>query len=549
MNHQDTRLDYDIVVIGAGFSGLRMVHEARERGLSVRVLEAGHDVGGTWNFNRYPGARTDSESWAYCFSFDKQLQDDWNWQERYPTQPQVLDYLRHVAERFDMRRDIQFGTRVRAAEFDSDRDQWTVTTEQGETIVCQFLISASGLLSVPSEPPFPGLADFQGEWHMTARWPHEGVDWADKRVAVIGTGASAIQLIPIVAETASRLTVFQRTANYVLPARNYVLHDAQRQRIKRDYDQVWDQVSRHALGMPMNPAGRIFDDVTPQERQRILDAGWEEGGFRYFAETFDDVFVNDEANAAVSEFARNKIRTVVKDPKTAELLCPLENHPLGAKRPPLGHYYYETFNRDNVELVGVKDNAIDDITATGVRLADGTEYEADLIIFAMGFDAATGSQTSIDIRGRNGATIASKWATGPRTHLALTVDDLPNFFLIFGPQIPFANAPAMIEPSAQWVGRAITHTREQGCTRIEPTVEAVEEYQREVITNYRSTIFPAGEAIGSWFVGANIAGKAVAPALNFDSFPNCIAAMAAEADEGFQHYRFSTSDALTGSKA
>jgi cyclohexanone monooxygenase len=546
MSAQNISPDYDVVVIGAGFSGLRMLHEARRRGLSVRVLEAGADVGGTWNVNRYPGARTDSESWAYCFSFDKALQDEWDWQERYPTQPQVLDYLRHVADRFDMRKDIQFGTRVRAARFDEDRDLWTVTTERGESIVCQFLVSASGLLSAAHEPPFPGLARFSGEWHLTARWPREGVDWAGKRVAVIGTGASAIQLIPIVAETASQLTVFQRTANYILPARNYVLHDAQRQRIKRDYDKIWEQTSRQAMGMPMNPAGRNFDEVSPRERQRILEAGWEEGGFRYFLETFDDVFINDEANAEVSEFVRNKIRTIVKDPTKAELLCPKDNHPLGAKRPPLGHYYYETYNRDNVELVDVSGNAIDDVTSTGVRLTDGSEYEVDIIIFAMGFDAMTGSQTSIDIRGRNGQTIATKWSNGPRTHLALTVDDFPNFFLIAGPQIPFANAPVMIEPSAEWIGKAIDHTRAGGHTRIEPTADAVEEYNQQVLANYNATIFPAGVAIGSWFVGGNTPGKAFGVALNFGGFPNYIAEVTAEADQGFQHYRLSSSDALAG---
>jgi cyclohexanone monooxygenase len=538
-------LDYDVVIIGAGFSGLRMLHEARQRGLSVRVLEAGNDVGGTWNFNRYPGARTDSESWAYCFSFDKDLQQEWDWQERYPTQPEVLEYLRHVADRFDMRRDIQLGTRVRGAEFDESRDLWTVTTEQGESLVCQFLVSASGLLSAPHEPPFPGLAEFRGEWYMTARWPHEGVDWADKRVAVVGTGASGIQLIPIVAETASQLTVFQRTANYVLPARNYQLHDAQRQRIKRDYDDIWEQVSRQAMGMPMNAAGRRFDDVTPEERRRILDAGWEEGGFRYFLETFDDVFTNEEANAEVSEYVRNKIRAIVKDPATAELLCPRENHPLGAKRPPLGHYYYETYNRANVELVDVSANPIGDVTATGLRLTDGTEYEADIIIFATGFDAMTGSQTSIDVRGRNGQTIATKWSGGPRTHLALTVDDFPNFFMIAGPQIPFANAPVMIEPSAEWIGRAIDYTRGGGHTRIEPTPEAVEEYQQQIMAYYNATIFPAGVAIGSWFVGANTPGKAFGVALNFGGFPNYITEVTAEADQGFGHYRFSSSAALT----
>jgi cyclohexanone monooxygenase len=517
-----------------------MLHEARGLGFSVRVLEAGQDVGGTWNFNRYPGARTDSESWAYCFSFDKDLQDEWDWQERYPTQPQVLSYLRHVADRFDMRRDIQFGTRVRRAEFDEGDDLWTVVTEHGEQLTCRYLVSASGLLSAAHEPPFPGLASYTGETYMTARWPHEPVDFTGKRVAVIGTGASGIQLIPIVAETAARLTVFQRTANYILPARNYVLHDAQRQAIKANYNKVWEQVSRQAMGMPMNPANRLVADVTPEQHQRILEAGWEEGGFRYFLETFDDIFVDLKSNEAASEFVRNKIRTIVKDPATAELLCPKPDHPLGAKRPPLGHFYYETFNRDNVELIDVSGNAVDDVTATGVRLADGTEYPADIIVFAMGFDAMTGALTAMDIRGRGGVTIAEKWRGGPRTHLALTVDDFPNFFMIAGPQIPFANAPVMIEPAAEWIGQAISRLRDRGHTRMEPTPEAVEAYNQECETYYNATIFPAGEYIHSWFSGANTPGKSRGVALNFGGFPNYIATVKREAENGFEHYQFST---------
>jgi cyclohexanone monooxygenase len=547
-----TAPDYDVIIIGAGFSGLRMLHEARERGLSVRVLEAGHDVGGTWNFNRYPGARTDSESWAYCFGFDKQLQDDWDWQERYPTQPQVLSYLRHVADRFGMRRDIQFGTRVRTAEFDEANDVWNVTTEAGGRFACRCLVSASGLLSAAHEPPFPGLRDFPGEWYLTARWPHEPVDFTGKRVAVIGTGASGIQLIPIAAETASALTVFQRTANYVLPARNYVLHDAQRQAIKANYDKVWAQVSRQAMGMPMNPANRVMADVTPEEHQRILAAGWEEGGFRYFLETFDDIFVDPKSNAVASEFVRDKIRTIVRDPSTAELLCPREDHPLGAKRPPLGHFYYETFNREHVELVDVSRNAVDDITASGVRLADGTEYQADIIVFAMGFDAMTGALTSMDIRGRSGVSIAEKWQGGPRTHLALTIDEFPNLFMIAGPQIPFANAPVMIEPAAEWIGQAMTHMREQGYTRMEATGAAVAEYNRQVDEFFNATIFPAGAKIRSWFVGANTPGKSLGVALNFGGYPNYIQQVRREAGQGYRSYRFSTiqdAPALAGSSS
>lgn len=381
---------------------------------------------------------------------------------------------------------------------------------------------------------------------MTASWPHEPVDFTNKRVAVIGTGASGIQLIPLVAEIASRLTVFQRTANYVLPARNYVLHDAQRQAIKAGYDKIWQQISRQAMGMPMNPANRTFGDVTPEELERIPAGGWEEGGFRYFLETFDDIFVNRESNRAASEYVRNKIRAIVKDPATAELLCPKDDHPLGAKRPPLGHYYYETFNRENVELVDISGNAIDAITPSGVRLADGSEYQADVIVFAMGFDAMTGSLTAIDIRGRDGVSIAEKWSNGPRTHLALTIDGFPNFFMIAGPQIPFANAPVMTEPASEWIGAVISHMDAHCYSCAEPTSEAVEAYVQEVARFFNATIFPDGDHIGSWFSGANVPGKTHGVALlNFGGFPNYVAQVNREAELGFPNYQFSSNRKLT----
>ncbi|MCK8671600.1 NAD(P)/FAD-dependent oxidoreductase [Rhodococcus sp. HM1] len=531
--------ELDVLIIGAGFGGIRMLHEARRRGLSARVLEVGNDVGGAWHWNRYPGARTDSESWVYCFGFDKDLQDDWDWPERYPSQPQVQAYLKHVVERFDMHREIELNTRVEAAVFDEGRDLWTVTTESGQRIVCRTVVSATGPLSAPQEPPYPGLADFQGEWYLTARWPHEPVDFAGKRVAVIGTGASGIQVAPLVATVAERLTIFQRTANYVLPARNYVLDDLQRQSIKSRYDEIWEQVSRQAMGMAMNPANRVIGDVTPEQRQRLLEAAWEEGGFRFFLETFDDVFVDPESNGAVSDFIRNKIRTIVKDPATAELLCPKSDHPFGAKRPPLGNFYYEIFNRDNVDLVDVSSNAIDDVTETGIRLADGTELEFDIIIFATGFDALTGALTRIDIRGRGGRSLAEKWQDGPRTHLAMAVDEFPNFFMIAGPQIPFANAPAMIEPAAETIGEAISQLRDKNQTRVEVASEAVEEYNNLLHAFYNATIFPAGAKLRAWWLGTNVEGKTLGVAMNFGGFPNWAASVKAEAAEGFKHYRYS----------
>jgi cation diffusion facilitator CzcD-associated flavoprotein CzcO len=534
-----TEQDFDVIVIGAGFGGLRMVHEARQRGLSVRVLEAGSDVGGTWYFNRYPGARTDSEAWVYCFGFDKDLQDEWDWPERYPSQPQVQAYLAHVADRFDMRKDIQFDTRVTAAAFDEEEDLWTVTTESGEQLVARYLVTAAGPLSAAQEPDFPGLASFQGEWHLTARWPEQEVDFAGKRVAVVGTGASGIQIVPLVARVASDLKVFQRTANYAIPSRNYTLDDLQRQSIKSNYDKVWAQAKAQPMGMAMNLANRMIGDVSPEEAQRILEAGWEEGGFRYFLETFDDVFVDPRSNEVVSEFVRNKIRQIVKDPATAELLCPKPDHPIGAKRPPLGQHYYETFNRENVHLVDVSNNAISEIVPTGIKLADGTVHEVDIIVFAIGFDALTGALTRIDIRGRGGRSLVDKWADGPKTHLAMAVDEFPNLFMIAGPQIPFANAPIMIEPTAEAIGAGISRAQEQGYTRIEVTPEAVDEYNEMLNQFYGATIFPAGVKLRAWWLGTNVEGQKFGLAMNFGGYPNWVAGVQAEAESGFVHYRFS----------
>lgn len=531
----------DVVIIGAGFGGVRMLFEARQKGLAARLLEAGSDVGGAWHWNRYPGARTDSEAWVYCFGFDKELQNDWDWPERYPSQPQVQAYIKHVVDRFELGGDIQLNARVDSAVFDEDRDLWITTTEAGDQFVSRVLVSATGPLSAPQEPPYPGLADFKGEWHMTARWPQdEIVEFEGKRVGVIGTGASGIQVIPLVASVAMNLTVFQRTANYAIPARNYVLDDLQRKSIKSRYDDIWEQVSKQAMGMAMNPANRVSGDVTDDERQRILEAAWEEGGFRFFLETFDDVFYDPTSNDAVSEFVRNKIRLIVKDPATAEVLCPKPDHPLGAKRPPLGNFYYETFNRENVDLVDVSNNAIADVTETGIRLADGTEIELDMIIFATGFDALTGALTRVDVRGPGGVSLAEKWEGGPRTHLAMTVDGFPNFFMIAGPQIPFANAPAMIEPTVETISGAIAALEQKQETRIEVDPAAVEEYNELLSAFYNATIFPAGAKLRAWWLGTNVKGKTLGVAMNFGGFPNWAAAVRAEAAEGFPHYNFSS---------
>ncbi|MBX9638566.1 MAG: NAD(P)/FAD-dependent oxidoreductase [Mycobacteriaceae bacterium] len=494
---------FDAVVIGAGFSGLRMLWELRQLGLSTQVIEAAPDVGGTWYWNRYPGARTDSQSWVYAFSFSKELQDEWDWQERYPTQAEALAYLQYVADRFDMRRDIQFQTRVESAVYDETANRWTVITDQGDTYTCKYLVAATGVLSLPYTPPFPGIDTFAGESYVTGHWPQEKVGFAGKRVAVIGTGATAIQIIPIVAQTAAHVMVFQRTPNYVLPARNAPLSDEERQAIRTSYDDIWRHAREHFFGLSIGLSDRRAQDLTPAEQQRVLECGWEEGGFHFVFETFGDILTDDRSNELASEFIRNKIRAIVHDPKTAELLCP-KDYPFVGKRPPLGHFYYEAFNRENVSLLDISDNPISEITAHGLR-TETDEYEADMIIFATGFDAVTGTLRSLDIRGKGGKALRDKWNGGPRTHLGIGVDGFPNLFLICGPQTPFANLPVVIDAIVDWIGTTINHLETNGITAIEATHEAVEAWGKHMDELVNDTVLVRGK--DSWFLGDNIPGK------------------------------------------
>jgi cyclohexanone monooxygenase len=495
---------FDAVVVGAGFGGLSMLHELRKMDLTVKVLESASDVGGTWYWNRYPGARTDSESWYYStYSFAKEIKDEWNWSERYPAQPEVLRYLRFVTDRLDLRKDIQFNTHVENATYDESSGQWFITTRDGGSYTARYFILAVGIVSHPYIPPFPGLEKFSGEHYVTSRWPHEPVDLAGKRVLVVGTGATAVQLLPIIAHAAEHVTVFQRTPNYVLPARNYSLTGEQQHAIRRDHDEIFDKARNHFFGMPFTTAEYGADEVPSEDWHRVLDGGWEIGGFRYLFETFNDILFNDKANDLAAEFIRNKIRAIVKDPKTAELLCP-KNYPLGGKRPPLGHLYYETFNRDNVDLVDVSETPIDEITANGLRIGD-TEYEADVLIFATGFDAVTGAARHIDIRGRNGITIKEKWEDGPRSYLGMTVDQFPNMFMVCGPQTPFANIPLVIEICVEWIRDTIAHLQAEGIGAIEATPAASEKWRDYMDELVHQTVVHKGRH--AWFMGDNIPGK------------------------------------------
>lgn len=493
----------DAVVVGAGFSGLYMLYRLRELGLATRVFEAGGDVGGTWYWNRYPGARCDSESHVYCYSFSKELLQEWEWSERYPAQPEILRYLQHVADRFDLRRDIQFNTRVTAAAWDEERGLWEIRTDDGAVTTARFFITAVGCLSTAHIPEFPGLDSFRGKWYHTGHWPHEKVDFTGQRVGLIGTGATGIQVLPEVAKEAAHVYVFQRTPNYAIPGRNRPLDPEFVREVKEKYDEIWEAARRSLAGFAITPPDRSAMAVSPEERQRIFEEAWEKGGFGFLF-TFNDLTLSQASNDAAAEFIRAKIREIVKDPQVAERLAPYD-HPFGTKRPPLEHGYYEAFNRDNVTLVDVRRAPIVAVTPTGLRTAEA-EYELDALIFATGFDAMTGSLLRIDIRGRGGLPLREKWAEGPRTYLGLATAGFPNLFMITGPQSPsvLSNMPVSIEQHVEWIAGCIRYMLERDLQIIEAEVQAEENWVKHVTEVAEQTLYPKAN---SWYVGANIPGK------------------------------------------
>ncbi|OJH35726.1 flavin-containing monooxygenase [Cystobacter ferrugineus] len=494
---------FDAVIVGAGFSGLYMLHRLRRLGLSVRVYEAGEDLGGTWYWNRYPGARCDIDSMNYSYSFSHELEQEWKWTERYATQPEILRYLNHVADRFELRQDIQFKTRVMATVFDEETKRWTVQTDGGAQVSARFLVMATGCLSATKVPDFKGLDTFQGSWLHTSRWPHEGVDFTGQRVGVIGTGSSGIQVIPIIAEQASHLFVFQRTPSFSVPARNAPLEPAYESRMKATYAEYRRKARETRAGviMEVNPKSAL--EVSPEERERAYQARWEYGGTSFLA-TFSDVMANRDANETAAEFVRSRIRATVRDPAVAESLCP-RGYPLGTKRICVDTNYYETFNRDNVTLVDVRASPIEEITPTGLRTRD-TEYALDCIVFATGFDAFTGALFNIDIRGRGNASLKRKWADGPRSYLGLSIAGFPNLFTITGPGSPsvFGNAIVSIEQHVEWITDCITYLRERQLDCIEATVQAEDEWVAHVKEVASRTLYPLAN---SWYIGANIPGK------------------------------------------
>jgi cation diffusion facilitator CzcD-associated flavoprotein CzcO len=496
---------FDAVVIGAGFAGLYQLLCLRDRlGLKTRVLEAGSDLGGTWYWNRYPGARCDSESHAYRYFFSRELNDEWESTERYPGPAEIRAYLDHVARKFDLRRDIRFGTRVTAAHFDETAGAWRLETASGERLRATWLVAAVGSLSAANVPDIPGLADFGGRWYHTGEWPHEGVDFAGLRVGQIGTGSTGIQAAPAIAETAAHLTVFQRTANYSVPARNAPLTAEFRRWAKENFEAIRDITRSTINGHAFRIEERNVADVTAAEREAIYAAAWDSGGLQFRA-TFRDLLTSRAANGTAAGFIKARIRAIVADPATADALADID-HPYAAKRPPIDTGYFETFNRPNVSLVDLRKDPIERITHGGIRTRS-REHPLDVIVFATGFDALTGPLLKMDIRGRDGRSLRQDWKAGPVSYLGVQVPGYPNLFTVTGPGSPsvLTNMPVAIEQHVEWITDCIAYLRRNGIGTIEPSPDAARSWGEHVQEAAKATLL--WDAKHSWYFGANVVGK------------------------------------------
>ncbi len=495
---------YDVVVIGAGVSGMYALHHLREMGLSVRVYDGATDVGGTWWYNRYPGARVDGPgSPFYCYTFSEELMNEWDWAETQSEQSAVLAYLEHVADRFDLRRDIQFETWVQDARYDEAAQRWTVETSTGIRASAQFLICAVGALSTANLPDIPGIHDFEGDCHHTGRWPHEPVRFEGKGVAVIGTGSSGIQSIPEIAKSAEHLTVFQRTAQYSFPARNRAITPEEMAKARAEWDSFRAKMLANVGGFPYDMQPRSALDATPEEREAHYEKLWQRGGFRFFLDLYSDIAISEEANRSLADFVRGKIREIVRDPETARKLMP--DHFVMTKRPILDDGYFETYNRDNVTLVDLREDPIERFTRKSVVTRSG-EHPIDMLVLATGFDAISGTMLRLDPRGRGGLSLKDRWADRFHSYLGITIAGFPNLFMIHGPGSPgvFYNMPLGAERQMSWIGDCMRHVRENQLGSVEPTRESEEAWAAEVAALAGATLFPRTD---SWWTGANVEGK------------------------------------------
>lgn len=521
---------FDVVVVGAGFAGMYMLHRLRQLGLSTRVLEAGGGVGGTWYWNRYPGARCDIESMEYSYQFSDALQQEWVWSEHYAAQPEILSYAEHVADRLDLRRDIQFNAPVTKAVFDDSTNRWQIETGDGHRLGARFFVMATGCLSSANIPDIAGKEDFSGATYHTGQWPHDDVDFGGQRVAVIGTGSSGVQSIPMIAAQADHLFVFQRTATFSVPAHNGPLAPEEQDRIKANYQDLRDRARRNRNGHQYVPNDVSALDASPAEREAEFRFRWDRGGLS-FGGSFNDIVINEDANAVAADFVRSRIREVVKDPAVAELLCPTAI--LGCKRLCVDTGYYETYNRGNVTLVDVKAEPITRLTAEGIE-AGGNTYAVDAIVFATGFDAMTGSLLKPDIRGRAGKALKDKWREGPKTYLGVATAEFPNMFTVTGPGSPsvLTNMLPTIEQHVEWISGLIGVAHARGVACVEATPEAEIEWSAHVNALADATLFPS---CNSWYLGANVPGKprVFMPYIGFPQYVEKCDQIAADGYPGF----------------
>lgn len=495
---------YDAVIIGAGVSGMYALHHLRQMGLSVRVYDGATDVGGTWWYNRYPGARVDGPgSPYYCYTFSDELMQEWDWKETQSEWSDVLEYIEHVADRFDLRRDIQFETWVQDARYDEATQRWTVETNTGVRASAQFLICAVGALSTANLPDIPGINDFAGECYHTGRWPHEPVSFEGKRVAVIGTGSSGIQSIPEIAKEAAHVTVLQRTPQFAFPAGNRPLTSDDMAQARRDWEEIKAKMLAHPGGFPVATHSRSALDATPEERNALYEKLWQIGGFRFFLESYNDIALSEEANNSLADFVRGKIRQIVRDPETADKLMP--DHFVMTKRPVLENGYFEAYNRDNVSLVDLREDPIERFTESSVVTRTG-EHPIDMLVLATGFDAISGSMLRLNPKGRGGKSLKERWTDRFHNYLGITISGFPNLFMIHGPGSPgvFYNMPLGAERQMGWIGNLVKRLRDRDLGAVEPTPDSEEAWANEVSALANATLFPRTD---SWWTGANVPGK------------------------------------------
>jgi cyclohexanone monooxygenase len=529
--------DYDVIAVGAGFAGLGLVHHMREAGLSIQVFDKASDIGGTWAWNHYPGAASDSECYYYCLTFSKEILLEWKWSERYPGWEENQRYMHFVADKCDMWPHIQLNTEIVSADFQEGNGLWLVKTGAGDEYTCKYFVSAMGMISEPVVPKFKGMEKFKGACFHSARWP-EGLDYKGKRIGIIGAGSTTVQMLPVTAETAKSVTVFQRTANFIMPAVQKPMTPEWDKEIKENYDDIIAKCRNHVFGMAFDsPVGRTIADTPPEEVQKILEEHWPRGSFRFVFETFDDLLGDAESNKVAGDFVIKKMKERVNDPEIAEMLTP-KGYPFFAKRPPLDHNYFEAYNRENVKLVDINDREpIVEFTETGIHTTEN-EYEFDIVVLATGFQAYTGAQEALPIRGRNGLLLRDKWDAVSSSILGVFVAEFPNLFMITGPQAPFANLPTSIEQNIKYIVDCVKKMEIEGYDLCEPQQKAEDDWVQHVAEVHEQTLMAQGDKVHSWMMGANLEDRAPRVLIYFGGANVYYDLMRTSVDSGFPEVQF-----------